>query len=104
MFFHIGLEFFHGHQDFTGLGAFFGAYDSGVAELVHDPCGTVEADLVHSLQHSDGRFLLLDNEFAGLLEINVTFLPAGASSCCENRIVHLLLDLAVIVSPWVLVC
>ena len=72
------IQLFRTHQDLTGFGTFFRSHDTGIRQLVNDPCGTVKADLKHSLQHSDRRPILLHKEPCGCLEILIPLL-AGTS-------------------------
>ncbi len=49
--------------------------DAGVGQLIHDPGGTVEADLQKTLQHTDRSFVFLDDETACPFKIliDITF-------------------------------
>ena len=59
---------------FRGFVPSSGTNDSSVRELIHDPGRPVESDLEHTLQHADGRLILLDDKFPGLCKERIHIL------------------------------
>ena len=95
MFLYISFKFFHGHQDLTWLRAFLRTDHAGIRKLVHDPCCPVKADLEHSLQHADRRFILFDNELARVRKERVPLILSARSSS-EGGLAQFLFDFRVI--------
>ena len=76
--FKIILKLFFCHENFSRFRPFVRSYHSGFRQLIHDPGSPVEADLEPSLQHTDGRLILLDDEPPRICE---EFVRIAASPC-----------------------
>ena len=85
------LELFHRHQNLARFRSFFLSYYAGLGQLVHDAGRPVKADLERSLEHSDGRFVLLNNELSCLDKVFVPAVspPSTFGRCLCNLLFHL---------------